>query len=136
MEKRKVKMNLRVIVAKVGLDGHDRGAKVIAHGLRDSGFEVIYTGLHQSPEDIIQSVIQEDPDALLISILSGSHNKVIPVITKGLKKNQADDVLVLAGGIIPKQDISFLKENGIADVFGPGTKISEIVDYVKNNLKR
>lgn len=132
MEKRKI----RVIVTKPGLDGHDRGAKVVAHGLRDSGFEVIYTGLHQTPQDIVQSVIQEDPDALLLSILSGAHNKLLPRITDLLHENEVNDVLVLAGGIIPNQDIPFLKEKGIAEIFGPGTKISEIADYVKNNLKR
>ena len=132
MEKRKI----RVIVAKPGLDGHDRGAKVIAHGLRDSGFEVIYTGLHQTPEDIVQSVIQEDPDALLLSILSGAHNKLLPKISEMLSQNGVDDVLILAGGIIPEQDVKHLKENGVADVFGPGTKIGEIAEYVQNNLKR
>jgi len=132
LEKRKI----RLIVAKPGLDGHDRGAKVIAHGLRDSGFEVIYTGLHQTPEDIVQSVIQEDPDALLLSILSGAHNKLLPKITKLLLENDITDILVLAGGIIPEQDISFLKEHGIQSIFGPGTTIGEISDYIHENLKR
>ncbi|MHA1821882.1 MAG: cobalamin B12-binding domain-containing protein [Promethearchaeota archaeon] len=127
---------IRVIVAKPGLDGHDRGAKVIAHGLRDAGFEVIYTGLHQTPEDIVNSVIQEDPDALLLSILSGAHNRLFPRIMELLKQNEIDDVLVLGGGIIPEQDIPFLKEHGIEEVFGPGTKINEIVEYIRTHLKR
>ena len=132
MENRKI----RLIVAKPGLDGHDRGAKVIAHGLRDSGFEVIYTGLHQTPEDIVQSVIQEDPDALLLSILSGAHNKLLPKITDLLVENDISDILIIAGGIIPDQDIPFLREHGIQSVFGPGTTISEISDYIRENLKR
>ena len=127
---------IRVVIAKPGLDGHDRGAKVIAHGLRDAGFEVIYTGLHQTPDDVTQSVIQEDPDALLLSILSGAHNRLCPEIVKKLHENDINDVLILVGGIIPEQDVPFLKENGIEDVFGPGTKIQEIVDYVKSHLKR
>lgn len=127
---------IRVIVAKPGLDGHDRGAKVVSRGLRDAGFEVIYTGLHQTPDNIVNSVIQEDPDALLISILSGAHNRLIPEITKQLANNDIDDVLILAGGIIPEQDIAFLKEHDVEEVFGPGTEIQEIVDFVKQNLKR
>ncbi|MHA1728069.1 MAG: cobalamin B12-binding domain-containing protein [Promethearchaeota archaeon] len=127
---------IRVILAKPGLDGHDRGIKVIAHGLRDSGFEVIYTGLHQTPLDIVNSVIQEDPDALLLSILSGAHNRLLPQITKILRDNEINDILIIAGGIIPPQDVEFLKKNGIEDVFGPGTKIDEIVSFIKNHLKR
>jgi len=127
---------IRVVVAKPGLDGHDRGAKVISYGLRDAGFEVIYTGLHQTPEDIVNTVIQEDPDALLLSILSGAHNRLFPKIMELLKKNGINDVLVLGGGIIPEQDIPFLKQIGIAEIFGPGTKIEEIVNYIKNHLKR
>ncbi|MHA1338473.1 MAG: cobalamin B12-binding domain-containing protein [Promethearchaeota archaeon] len=132
MESRKI----RVVIAKPGLDGHDRGAKVIAHGLRDAGFEVIYTGLHQTPEDIVNTVIQEDPDALLLSILSGAHNRLFPRIMELLQQNGINDVLVLGGGIIPDKDIPFLKQIGIAEIFGPGTKIDEIVDYIKKNLKR
>ena len=127
---------IRIIVAKPGLDGHDRGAKVISHGLRDAGFEVIYTGLHQKPIDVVNSVIQEDPDALLLSILSGAHNKLFSAIIKLLQENEVDDVLVLGGGIIPEQDIPLLKEIGIKEIFGPGTKINEIAEYIKNNLKR
>jgi methylmalonyl-CoA mutase, C-terminal domain len=127
---------IRAVVSKPGLDGHDRGAKVISRGLRDAGFEVIYTGLHQMPEDIVETVIQEDPDVLLLSILSGAHNTLFPMITSRLKEENVDDVLVLGGGIIPDDDIPFLKENGISEVFGPGTKIQTIVDYIQANLKR
>lgn len=127
---------IRVIVAKPGLDGHDRGAKVVARGLRDAGFEVIYTGLHQTADNIVNSVIQEDPDALLISILSGAHNRLCPEIMQQLGHNGIDDVLVLAGGIIPDQDIPFLKDKGIEEVFGPGTEIQEIVSFVQSHLKR
>ena len=127
---------IRVVVAKPGLDGHDRGAKVICHGLRDAGFEVIYTGLHQTPEDILHAVMQEDPDALLLSILSGAHNRLFPAVMELLKKNKIDDVLVLGGGIIPDQDIEFLKSTGIKEIFGPGTSIDEIVQYVKLNIKK
>jgi len=127
---------IRVIVAKPGLDGHDRGAKVVAHGLSDAGFEVIYTGLHQTPDDVVQSVIQEDPDALLLSILSGAHKKLFSAITKKLAEQGVDDILILGGGIIPDEDIPFLKENGIEEVFGPGTEIDQIVQYVKTHLKR
>ena len=128
--------NIRLIVAKPGLDGHDRGAKVIARGLRDAGFEVIYTGLHQTPEDIVESVVQEDPDALLMSILSGAHNQLFPKIMKMLEDEGINDVLVLGGGIIPDEDIPKLKECGISEVFGPGTKIHEIAEHIRNNLKR
>ena len=128
--------NIRLIVAKPGLDGHDRGAKVIARGLRDAGFEVIYTGLHQTPEDIVESVVQEDPDALLLSILSGAHKQLFPRIMNLLKEEGIDDILVLGGGIIPDEDIEKMNEIGIAGIFGPGTKIDEISDYIRNNLKR
>ena len=127
---------IRLIVAKPGLDGHDRGAKVIARGLRDAGFEVIYTGLHQTPEDIVESVIQEDPDALLLSILSGAHSVLFPKIMAALEKEEINDVLVLGGGIIPDEDVPKLKECGIGGVFGPGTKIQEIADFIRANLKR
>jgi len=127
---------IRAIMAKPGLDGHDRGAKVVARGLRDAGFEVIYTGLHQTPQDIVNTVIQEDPDVLLLSILSGAHNVLLPAIMKEMKAQNMDDILVLAGGIIPESDISFLKENGIEAVFGPGTTIQQIVDFITGHLKR
>ena len=128
--------NIRCIVAKPGLDGHDRGAKVISRGLRDAGLEVIYTGLHQTPADIVESVVQEDPDVLLLSILSGAHPVLFPEIMKKLKEEGADDVLVLGGGIIPDEDVAKMKEAGISEIFGPGTKIQAIVDYIKSHLKR
>ncbi len=127
---------VRLIVAKPGLDGHDRGAKVIARGLRDAGFEVIYTGLHQTPEDIVESVVQEDPDALLMSILSGAHKQLFPRIMELLRKENVHDVLVLGGGIIPDEDVEDMKACGIGEVFGPGTKIQEIADFIHANLKR
>ena len=128
--------NIRCIVAKPGLDGHDRGAKVISRGLRDAGLEVIYTGLHQTAADIVESVVQEDPDVLLLSILSGAHTVLFPEIMKKFKEEGIDDVLVLGGGIIPDEDIAKMKEVGISEIFGPGTKIQEIVDYIKAHLKR
>jgi len=127
---------IRLIVAKPGLDGHDRGAKVIARGLRDAGFEVIYIGLHQTPDTIAASVVQEDPDALLLSILSGAHPQLFPAIMTKLKEEGIDDVLVLGGGIIPDDDVPALKAVGISEVFGPGTQIQEIADYIRQNLKR
>ena len=131
-----LKRKIRLVVTKPGLDGHDRGAKVIARGLRDAGFEVIYTGLHQTPQDIIDTVIQEDPHALLLSTLSGAHNALFPKITEGLEKEGIKDVLVLGGGSIPEEDHEFLQTKGISAVFGPGTKIQEITDYILANLKR
>jgi len=127
---------IKVLVCKPGLDGHDRGAKVLARALRDAGMEVIYTGLHQRPEDIINTVIQEDPDAVMLSILSGAHNALAPVIMKGLKENGIDDVLVGIGGIIPDEDKPFLEEHGLKGFYGPGTELKTIVEFVKNNLKR
>ena len=132
----KMEKNIRCIVAKPGLDGHDRGAKVISRGLRDAGLEIIYTGLHQTPDDIVQSVVQEDPDVLLLSILSGAHTVLFPEIMKKFKEEGIDDVLVLGGGIIPDDDVTKMKEVGISEIFGPGTKIQEIVDYIKSHLKR
>ena len=128
--------SIRLIVAKPGLDGHDRGAKVISRGLRDAGFEVIYTGLHQTADDIVESVVQEDPDCLLMSILSGAHPVLFPQVMHKLKAEGIEDVLVLGGGIIPEEDIPALKEVGIGECFGPGTKIQEIADYIRANLKR
>jgi methylmalonyl-CoA mutase, C-terminal domain len=127
---------IRVVVAKPGLDGHDRGAKVVARGLRDAGFEVIYTGLHQSPRDIVETVVQEDPDALLLSILSGAHNQLFPEILRLMKEENVEDVLVLGGGIIPDDDYPALKALGIAGIFGPGTTIQQIADFIHGNLKR
>ena len=127
---------IRVLVAKPGLDGHDRGAKVITRGLRDAGFEVIYTGLHQTAEMIVEAALQEDVDVIGLSILSGAHNVLFPRIMKLLKENGMDDVLVYAGGIIPEADQPALKQIGIAAIFGPGTTIAETVAFVKKNVRR
>ncbi|QQY79479.1 methylmalonyl-CoA mutase C-terminal domain/subunit [Keratinibaculum paraultunense] len=127
---------IRVLVAKPGLDGHDRGAKVIARALRDAGMEVIYTGLRQTPEQIVQTAIQEDVDVLGMSILSGAHNHLFPKVVELLKKEGVDDILVIGGGVIPEEDIPFLKEAGVEAIFTPGTPTSEVVEYIKNNLKR
>jgi methylmalonyl-CoA mutase C-terminal domain/subunit len=123
---------IRVVVAKPGLDGHDRGAKVIARALRDAGMEVIYTGLHQTPEQIVETAIQEDADAVGISILSGAHMTLVPRILDLLRENGADDVLVLVGGTIPTDDAEELKKLGVADVFGPGARTSDIVEFLKS----
>jgi methylmalonyl-CoA mutase C-terminal domain/subunit len=127
---------IRVIVAKPGLDGHDRGAKVIARALRDAGMEVIYTGLRQTPEQIVQAAIQEDADVVALSILSGAHNHLFPRVVELLKEKGADDILVFGGGVIPDEDIPFLKSKGIAEIFGPGTPTSATVDFIKTHLKR
>ena len=121
----------RIIVAKPGLDGHDRGAKVVARALRDAGFEVIYTGLHQTPEQIVETAIQEDADAVGISILSGAHMTLVPRILDGLRSNGAEDVLVVVGGTIPDDDAAELKAGGVAEVFGPGATTSDIVDFLR-----
>jgi methylmalonyl-CoA mutase C-terminal domain/subunit len=131
-EQRKIK----VLVCKPGLDGHDRGAKVLARALRDAGMEVIYTGLHQTPDMIVQTVLQEDPDAVMLSMLSGAHKALCPVIMDKLKEKEIDDVLVSVGGIIPDEDKPFLEEIGLKGFYGPGTKLKTIVEFVKNNLKR
>ena len=125
---------IRVLVAKPGLDGHDRGAKVVAAALRDAGMEVIYTGLHQTHEQIVETAIQEDADAVGISILSGAHMTLVPRILEGLKENGADDVLVVVGGTIPREDSDELKRLGVAEVFGPGAAMSEIVDFLKGKV--
>ena len=127
---------IRVIVAKPGLDGHDRGAKVIARALRDAGMEVIYTGLRQTPEQIVQAALQEDADVVAMSILSGAHNHLFPRVVELLKEKGAGDILVFGGGVIPEEDIPFLKSKGIAEVFGPGTPTSVTVDFIKTNVKR
>lgn len=127
---------IRVIVAKPGLDGHDRGAKVIARALRDAGMEVIYTGLRQTPEQIVQAAIQEDADVVALSILSGAHNHLFPRVVELLKEKGAEDILVFGGGVIPDEDIPFLKSKGIAEIFGPGTPTSATVDFIKTHLKR
>ena len=125
---------IRVVVAKPGLDGHDRGAKIIARALRDAGMEVIYTGLHQTPEQIVETAIQEDADAVGISILSGAHMTLVPKILDGLKENGRDDVLVVVGGTIPKEDSAELKQRGVAEVFTPGAPTSEIVEFLKGKV--
>jgi methylmalonyl-CoA mutase, C-terminal domain len=122
---------IRVVVAKVGLDGHDRGAKIIARALRDAGMEVIYTGLHQTPEQVVEAAIQEDVDAIGISILSGAHMTLIPRIIELLEENEAEDILVFVGGTIPKEDITRLKELGVGEVFTPGTPTKKAVEYVR-----
>ena len=127
---------IKVLVCKPGLDGHDRGAKVLARALRDAGMEVIYTGLHQTPSDVVSTIIQEDPDAVMLSMLSGAHNALCPVIMEKLKENGIDDVLVGVGGIIPDEDKSFLEKHGLKGFYGPGTELKTIVEFVKNNLKR
>jgi len=126
---------IRVIVAKPGLDGHDRGAKVIARALRDAGMEVIYTGLRQTPEKIAAAVVQEDVDALLMSILSGAHDYLFPRVMGLLNEKGVKDLLVLGGGVIPEEDIPALKSAGIREVFGPGTATDTIVKYVQEHVK-
>jgi methylmalonyl-CoA mutase, C-terminal domain len=126
---------IRVLVAKPGLDGHDRGAKVIARALRDAGMEVIYTGLRQTAEMIVSASLQEDVDVIGLSILSGAHNAIVPRVTELLKQNNAEDILVLVGGIIPNVDIDFLKKSGVAAVFQPGTPMDDIVQFIRTNVK-
>src|SRR4051812_25891730 len=127
---------IRVLVAKPGLDGHDRGAKVIARALRDAGMEVIYTGLRQTPEMIVNAALQEDVDVIGLSILSGAHNAIVPRVTELLKSNKMDDVLLLVGGIIPDQDVAMLKQNGVSGIFQPGTSMDEITQFIRTNVKR
>ena len=130
MEKR-----IRVIVAKPGLDGHDRGAKVVARALRDAGFEVVYTGLRQTPEQIAEAALQEDVNVVAMSILSGAHGHLFPKVVGLLKEKGMEDVLVVGGGVIPDADIPALKEAGVAEVFTPGTPTSAIVDFINTNVK-
>ncbi|MFB6112238.1 MAG: cobalamin B12-binding domain-containing protein [Halobacteriaceae archaeon] len=126
---------VRCLIAKVGLDGHDRGAHVITRAFRDAGFEVIYSGLHRSPEEIVQAAVQEDVDVLGISILSGAHNALVPKIVEGLKEYGAfDDTLLILGGIIPDEDRPDLKEQGVDAVFGPGTPMEETIEFVRENV--
>ena len=126
---------IRVVIAKPGLDGHDRGAKVIARSLRDAGMEVIYTGLRQTPEQIVEAALQEDADAIGVSILSGAHNHVCPRVMALLKEKGADDVLVVVGGIIPDADVPRLREIGIEGVFQPGTSMQSIVDFITTHVR-
>ena len=127
---------IRVLVAKPGLDGHDRGAKIVARALRDAGMEVIYTGLHQTAEMIVESAIQEDVDVVGLSLLSGAHMTLFIDVTKLLKEKGMEEVLVVGGGIIPEEDAPKLKKAGVAAVFGPGTHCDDIVDFIKKNVKR
>jgi methylmalonyl-CoA mutase C-terminal domain/subunit len=127
---------IRALVAKPGLDGHDRGAKVVARALRDAGMEVIYTGIRQSPEQIVQAVIQEDVDVLCLSSLSGAHDYLFPRIMELLKEKGGEDVLVLGGGVIPQEDVPALKHAGIAEVFGPGSFTSDIIRYIRDQTGR
>ena len=126
---------IRVLVAKPGLDGHDRGAKVIARALRDAGMEVIYTGLRQTPEMIVNAAMQEDVDCVGLSILSGAHNAIVPRVTAMLQERGASDILVVLGGTIPEQDIAALKEKGVSAVFGPGTSLEAVVRFIRENVK-
>lgn len=127
---------IRVLVAKPGLDGHDRGAKVIARSFMEAGFEVIYTGLRQTPEAIVEAALQEDVDCIAMSILSGAHNHLFPRVMEILHEKELDDVLVIAGGVIPEEDIPYLKSIGIAEIFTPGTPTELTVEFVRDNLKR
>jgi methylmalonyl-CoA mutase C-terminal domain/subunit len=126
---------IKVLIAKPGLDGHDRGAKVLARGLRDEGFEVVYTGLRQTPEMVVSAALQEDADVVGLSILSGAHMTLVPRITGLMRERGLDDVLVTAGGIIPDADIEALREAGVARVFGPGTTIAEVAEYLRANAR-
>ncbi|WP_328342609.1 cobalamin B12-binding domain-containing protein [Streptomyces violaceus] len=127
---------IRVVVAKPGLDGHDRGAKVIARALRDAGMEVIYTGLHQTPEQVVDTAIQEDADAIGLSILSGAHNTLFAAVIELLEERDAADILVFGGGIIPEADIPLLKERGVAEIFTPGATTTSIVEWVRTNVRQ
>jgi methylmalonyl-CoA mutase C-terminal domain/subunit len=127
--------SIRCLVAKVGLDGHDRGAHVIARAFRDAGFEVIYSGLHKAPDEIVQAAVQEDVDVIGISILSGAHNTLVPKIIDGLEEYDAfEDTLVLVGGVVPDEDKTHLKELGVAEIFGPGTELEETIEFVRENV--
>ncbi|MEE9219125.1 MAG: cobalamin B12-binding domain-containing protein [Acidobacteriota bacterium] len=129
-----VQTHARVLVGKVGLDGHDRGAKIIARTLRDAGFEVIYTGLHQTPEMVVSTAIQEDVDAVALSILSGAHNYLFPRVLELLREQGADDVVLFGGGIIPEEDRARLKQAGVLEIFTPGTPTQQVVDFVHREI--
>jgi len=137
MSESQTEQKIRTLVAKVGLDGHDRGAHVISRAFRDAGFEVIYSGLHKAPDEIVQAVVQEDVDVLGISILSGAHNTLVPKVIEGLEEyGVADDTLVLVGGIIPDEDREGLEEAGVDAIFGPGTPMKETISFVRDNVSR
>ena len=127
---------IRILIAKAGLDGHDRGAMIITRALRDAGFEVIYTGLHQTPEMIAEAALQEDVDAIGVSLLSGAHNFLFPEIIKSLNEKGLNDVVVFGGGIIPDEDIPNLKKAGVKEIFGPGTSTTEMIDWINANTKK
>lgn len=131
-----MKRPIRVVVAKAGLDGHDRGAKVVARGLRDAGMEVIYTGVHQTPEQVVETALQEDADAIGLSLLSGAHNYLFPRVSELMREKGMDDVLLFGGGIIPEDDIASLAEHGVDRVFPPGSSLGEIADYVRDAVAR
>jgi methylmalonyl-CoA mutase C-terminal domain/subunit len=126
---------LRIVVAKPGLDGHDRGAKIIARALRDAGFEVIYTGLHQTPEMIVAAAVQEDADAIGLSIMSGAHMTLFPAVVDLLREKGAADIVVFGGGIIPQDDVPKLKERGVAEVFLPGSATQSIIEWIRKNIR-
>ena len=125
---------IRVLVAKPGLDGHDRGAKVVARALRDAGMEVIYTGLRQTPEQVVEAALQEDVDCVGLSILSGAHMTLVPKVIQLLKENNAEDILVTVGGIVPDEDVSTLKKLGVAEIFGPGTPTQKIIEFIQSHV--
>jgi methylmalonyl-CoA mutase C-terminal domain/subunit len=127
------KSTIRVLVAKPGLDGHDRGAKVIARALRDAGFEVVYTGLHQTAEMVVEAAVQEDVHVIGLSILSGAHNALVPEIIEGIRKAGLSDALVVLGGIIPEEDFDLLKKAGVSMIFTPGASLTEVVEYIRSN---
>jgi methylmalonyl-CoA mutase C-terminal domain/subunit len=132
MDERKI----RVLVAKPGLDGHDRGAKVVARALRDAGMEVIYTGLRQTPEAIVSAAVQEDVDAIGVSILSGAHNTILPRIVELMRAQELNDVLLVVGGIVPDEEIPALKQSGVSEVFQPGASTQEIVDFIRQHIRK
>jgi methylmalonyl-CoA mutase C-terminal domain/subunit len=126
-----MKRPIRVVVAKAGLDGHDRGAKIVARGLRDSGMEVIYTGVHQTPEQVVETALQEDADAVGVSLLSGAHNYIFPRIAELMREKGMEDVLLFGGGIIPEDDVTTLKSHGVDRIFPPGSSLEDIVSYIR-----
>lgn len=126
---------LRVLVGKIGLDGHDRGAKVVAQALRDAGMEVIYTGLRQTPEQIVEAALQEDVQVIGLSILSGAHMQLLPPVLELLREQNSSDIIVIAGGIIPREDIVYLKEKGVAEVFTPGSRTDDIINFIKEKVE-
>ncbi len=132
----KAKRPIRILLAKPGLDGHDRGIKILTLGLRDEGMEVIYTGLRQKPEEIVLAAIEEDVDVVGLGSLAGAHNEYFPKVAKLLSQEKLEDVLLIGGGIIPAEDVPFLMQNGIKAVFGPGTPIKDVADFIRSNLKR